>query len=409
MPRAAAPNKQLLATVTTLGAAVWRLPPRFRAGVIALAVLAAVLYWAATHYTRPAAPVAPGADPATLLNPDGSGTFLFCFWNVENLFDDQDDRRREVDEPFDNAFAADAKLRQEKLDHLATTLLKMNGGKGPDVLACAEVESVRAADLLRGTLNRLLTERKADPGLQYTQVAMKNLDAGRHIAPCVITRLNVLHAYTKLHGQQLRILETRLAVNGHELCLVTSHWTSQLQQKSGGNGDSGRDKYAEGVRKVFAELYARRGPATDFLACGDFNSTPDSAPVVNVLGATGDRSKLSVLGKDGGPALLDLFADKSAAQYGTILYNGKPLIYDQICVSPGMLDAAGWGADPASVNTVTGGLMRLGTRREPWRFGDPARPPVGGRGFSDHFPVTVTLTVRPAAGRAVPAAPAAAP
>ena len=35
----------------------------------------------------------PGGDGSTPIGPPGAGTYTFCFWNVENLFDDQDDRR----------------------------------------------------------------------------------------------------------------------------------------------------------------------------------------------------------------------------------------------------------------------------------------------------------------------------
>jgi hypothetical protein len=95
-------------------------------------------------------------------SPDG---YLFCFWNVENLFDDQLDHRINADKSYDDLFAKDPKALQTKLDHLSQALLKMNDGKGPDILAIAEVESERAAELLREALNRGL----ADDQLHYSQ------------------------------------------------------------------------------------------------------------------------------------------------------------------------------------------------------------------------------------------------
>lgn len=399
MANSKVPPTQLIRLVKPLLPLVMKLSLATRMGIMALALLAGLVYFVVTHERAPSnAAVYPEPNAATGINPDGSGTFLFCFWNVENLFDDNDDKRREVDEEFDNPFANDEKLRQQKLDHLAEILLKMNGGKGPDIIACAEVESVRAADLLKATLNKKLDDAKADPKLKYTQVVMKNLDAGRHIAPCIITRLNVSHGFTKLHGRQLRILEGRLYVNGHELCIIASHWTSQLRQRDGSDGDSGRAKYGDTIHRVFTDL-AKKNPNTDFVVCGDFNDTPDSEPVVKGLRAVGDRKQ--VVPTDNNPFLLDLFAGKPADKFGTIWYNGRPLIYDHICVSAGMLDTNGWSCEPDSVKTYTEGLMR-GTRREPWRFGDPNRAPVGGRGYSDHFPVTVTLKLQPPAAKVKP-------
>jgi len=349
---------------------------RSAVGIVAIACLVACM-------GRSAPEPAPPANDAT--------SYHFCFWNVENLFDDQDDKRKAVDEKFDNAFAEDAKLRQEKLDHLADALLKQNDNKGPDVIALVEVESVRAADLLKATLNKKLDEAKADPKWKYTQVSMKNLDAGRHIAPCIITRLNVSHALTRQPNRSLRILETHLNVNGHDLCIISSHWTSQLRQSDGGNGEEGRAKYASLIYDIYAEK-AKAKPTVDFLLCGDFNDAPKSQPLVHDLGATGDR-KL-VLPAAEKPRILDLMEGKDPAKFGTIFYNGKPLIYDHICLGAGMLDADGWSADIESLGVPTEGLTRAGTiPRQPWRFGDPKNAPVGGRGYSDHFPVTLTIKV----------------
>jgi hypothetical protein len=92
-------------------------------------------------------------------------------------------------------------------------------------------------------------------------------------------------------------------------------------------------------------------------------------------------------------------AGKSPEQFGTLWYGGHPLIYDHICVAAGLLDTRGWGCDPDSVAVMTEGLIRRGgTRRQPWRFGDPdAKTRPAERGYADHFPVTVRLTVQPAA------------
>ncbi len=366
------------------------LPRKYQIALVVLVLVGVAVWFVATHLPRSSS-TAPPAAAGT--NPDGSGEYLFCFWNVENLFDDRDDKRRPVDEEFDNPFAHDADLRAEKYDHIASALLRLNGGKGPDVIACVEVESPRAAELLKDTLNRQLDEAKADPGLKYTQVAMIDLDAGRHIAPCVITRLALDPDRTRLHGRLLRVLETHVVVNGHDLCLVASHWTSQLRQKDGSEGGGGRERYAQIIYDAFLRV-VRKDPKADFLLCGDFNDTPDAEPVTRTLHATWDR--VSVTPDADPPLLLDLLARKDPKEYGTHWYNGKPLIYDHVCVSAGLLDTQGWSCDPDSVRVPTGGLTHPGaTRREPWRFGSPRNPPRGGRGYSDHFPVTVTLKVAP--------------
>lgn len=383
--------------VRAAAAVFHRLPPVWKAVAIAVVLVGGLIYLIAQR----AGPEAPPGDfspsdytaaavPGTAL--DGSGRYLFCFWNVENLFDDVNDPRRPTDEEYDDPFAADAHLRQLKYDRLASALVKMNGGTGPDIIACVEVESTRAAELLQEALNAKIT----DPKLRYTHLAMKDLDAGRHIAPCVITRLPIDAAKTRLRGSKVRILETHLRVNGYDLCAFVTHWTSQVTQRGGGDDiETGRGKYAHTIYEAVSEL-TEKNPKADVLVCGDFNDTPDSEPVVQVLRATGDRAVVSA----NPPRLLDLMAGKPAEKFGTLWYNGKPLIYDQICVSAGMLDDKGWGCDPDSVRTATDGLIRsTASRREPWRFASPkSRMLDDARGYSDHFPVTVELRVAQPAG-----------
>src|SRR5215468_5916848 len=71
---------------------------------------------------------------------------LFCFWNVENFFDDKPNPKLEkADRTFDDFFAKNRKMLELKLQRLTQVLLgkSMNGGNGPDVIALAEVESLR--------------------------------------------------------------------------------------------------------------------------------------------------------------------------------------------------------------------------------------------------------------------------
>jgi endonuclease/exonuclease/phosphatase family metal-dependent hydrolase len=301
---------------------------------------------------------------------------------VENLFDDQVDRRENRgDREFDSWFARDPQALQLKLDHLSKALLELNGGKGPDILAVVEVESIRAAELLRDALNR----RLADPALYYSNVLMKNLDAGRHIAPAIITRLPVRRDRTRLHGSRLRILEGHIAVDGRDLIVLATHWTSRVSDEHGAH----RDKYADQIYGIFKGMY-RSNPAVDLLVCGDFNDPPDAPSVLEHLHATGNIQ--DVLQSRREPLLLDLLAGKDpAGGWATHYYGGKWHIFDHIVISPGLLDEVAWSCDPRSVRTINS-LYRPGDKhRRPWRFGsEHERAP---RGYSDHFPVTVRLSV----------------
>jgi endonuclease/exonuclease/phosphatase family metal-dependent hydrolase len=316
--------------------------------------------------------------------PPGSRRVLLCVWNMENLFDDREDHRHHPDEEYDDWFARDAAVRELKYQHLTQALLRLNGGSGPDIIVGNEAESLRSAELLQNSLNQHLPAGAA----RYENLAMKELvNAGRHISPCVISRLPLDHV--QLLGHRERILEAHVRANGHDLTLVASHWTSQISD-DGSRKEGGRNGYAA----VIAEVYQRAiqaNPNVDFLVCGDFNDTPESEAVSHTLHMVGDYRQVTTHAEP--PRLFGLLSGKSPNEFGTIYYK-KPLIYDQIGVSPGMFDNRGWGYDPSSVAVPIEGLEEPGARgRHPWRFGSPKD--AHSRGYSDHFPVVVTLRVAP--------------
>jgi endonuclease/exonuclease/phosphatase family metal-dependent hydrolase len=317
-----------------------------------------------------------------------SGEYLFCFWNVENLFDDKlDHYSHPPDREFDEWFAKNQDVRKEKYAHLSQVLMELNGGRGPDILAIAECESERAAELLCEALNA----RLGDESQHYQHVLYKDPHGGRHIATAIITRLPVAGARTHLLGHRQRILEGHIHVNGHDLVVIASHWTSRLTEKEGQERQGhGRDDYADKVYGEFRAMY-ERNPAVDVLICGDFNDTPEDSTVTKHLHASGDQ-ELVRSGRE--PVLLDLFADRSASQFGTH-YHKHWFIFDHLVVSPGMLDPRGWSCDPNSVMTIHTTLKeRAHGEAIPWSFGtEHDRKSTGQRGYSDHLPVTVKLRV----------------
>ncbi len=336
------------------------------------------------QFTVPTAPVDPDKLPvhSQVIRPgQSSQDFLFCFWNVENLFDDQNDGRSgEGDAEFDPWMANNPNLLNFRLSKLTEAILSLNQGKGPDILALCEVESVRAGELLKSALN----QRLGDPKLHYQPVLMKEVSAGRHIAPCVLTRLPAVRDRTELLDRRNRILKTHLTSNNQELIVIASHWTSRLTNKDGAS----RQKYADLIYGATNAIW-KANPRADVLICGDFNDSPFDESVAKNLHATGD---IQLVKNPSQLNLLNLFAGKNpAAGFGTMFYK-QWYIFDQIVVTPGMLDQVGWSCVPASVQTVNRLVHPNDREQKPWRFGGK-NDPDGSRGYSDHFPVTVQLRV----------------
>jgi endonuclease/exonuclease/phosphatase family metal-dependent hydrolase len=364
---------QLLRNRVALFAAV----PAFVAALVSLAC-------SGLATSPPPAETGVGNSPATTKRAkDAAGDYFFCFWNVENLFDDRDDGLKGADGVYDKWFAEDEDDREKKYNNLADALVKMNDGKGPDIIAAVEVESQRAAELLRDHLN----SRLEDPALHYKYVLFKEVRLGRHIAPAIISRLPASDA--KQLDRRYRILEGRITVGHHELVILASHWTSRVSDEEGDR----RDVYGDKLYGHFRAMY-ESNPKVDVLVCGDFNDPPDDDSVEKHLHAIGDRKK--VLKEEDPPLMLNLFRNLDPAMHGTHYDSGHWFIFDQITVSRGMLDDEGWSCEPDSakiVNSLTKPKEKDKVGR-PWRFGN--RKNEGDRGCSDHFPVTVRLQVHSA-------------
>lgn len=319
--------------------------------------------------------------------------YLFCMWNVENFFDNKNDHRKtEPDKEYDSWFGdhpADFKL---KLDHIVEVLLKMNNQTGPDILALAEVEEDSLVpELLKAALNS-----KLPPDNQYQQIAFKNPHGGRCIATCVISKLPIVSNRVNLLGKRVRILEVPIRVNGKELIVLATHWTSKLTDKEG----TGRAKYADQIHGAYIAM-ARNNPDIDFLVCGDFNSTPDEACVKQHLKTTSTEQetmirKREIEGSSGESRWLDFplfnpFSDWKEKKIGSIYYQGKFELYDQIVVSPGLLDNKGWSCDPFTAK-VFNSSPPADSKGHPVRFGSE-KDHKHARGYSDHLPVTIRLKV----------------
>jgi endonuclease/exonuclease/phosphatase family metal-dependent hydrolase len=347
-----------------------------------LGALAALgCYRAASNNGAPSESAAEAAGAAAEGAP---GDYLFCFWNTENFFDDKvDGWKTHPDKEFDTWFASDGgKVFRLKLEHLTEVLASLNDGKGPDILALAEVETERAAELLMESLNRAVG-RKAAP---YRHLLWKNPHGGRNISTAILTRLPVEKDRTQLLGKRQRILEGHVRVNGHDLVVIASHWTSRLREE----GVGGRDHYADAIYGRFRAMY-KSNPNVDVVICGDFNDNPDDDSVVKHLHATGDLALVRKGGEE--PHLYNLFAkrwERDRNEVGTHYHRGKWFIFDQIVISPGMLKRPGWSWDekyPAQIvrkmaDEKTGRPLSFGNEKDKKR-----------RGASDHFPVTVRLHV----------------
>jgi endonuclease/exonuclease/phosphatase family metal-dependent hydrolase len=307
------------------------------------------------------------ARPPTAVPSERAGDYLFCHWNVENFYDDDDDPR--IHDPDEDWFGRNPDVVREKVTLLAEALLRQGGGRGPDILAMVEVESRRSVELLRDALNDRLS-----PGLQYRTIIQRDNHTGRHFAPAILTRLPARDDLTRSFGAR-RMLEAHLEADSAPLVILTSHWTSRVTDAT----EAKRDAYADALYRAFFAIY-RDDPTVDF------NDEPDDPSLRDHLHVTDDPSRVSE--EDSRPRLLDLMAGRDPALVGTYFHAGQWETLDHIVASPGLLDPAGWRILPETLEVRRDSALRNGAPR---RFGNARN--TAQRGPSDHFAITVKLRV----------------
>jgi endonuclease/exonuclease/phosphatase family metal-dependent hydrolase len=326
--------------------------------------------------------------PASAQVKLGPKTFTFAFWNVENLFDDKENPKLEdADREFDKFFAGNPKMLRAKLDNLAKVLLsKEFGGKGPDILCLAEVESKRAVELLRDRLHTGLKDKRD----HYNHLVYLDPAGGRSIATAVLSRVPIVGKPEVLSTQR-RILKVTLEHNKHQLTVIASHWSSRISDKTG----RGRASYAEAIHRDYADM-VRKDPKVRYLVCGDFNDGPDDPAVLKSLNATGEVKRVLDWKKGDRAIFFNPFEELAKKGKATLYFGTTPHVFDQIVVSPGMLEPGGWEYRNRSAQIIE--MLSFEHRAtktvRPDRFGGPDdRRALDRRGASDHYPVRIELKV----------------
>ena len=301
------------------------------------------------------------------------------FWNVENLFDLQDDPAKEDDEFTPQG---DKQVTREilnlKLNHLTEIIREMN----VDILGLAEVENRPMVEML----NNKYKERDYTI-IHYESPDVRGIDVAlmydRHRFDVISS--NPIPIDLGDHRPTRDILYVEGLYDDERLHLFVNHWPSHWEGTEITNPL--RAKAAKVLRQEVNKIVAS-DPSAEIVIMGDLNDQPTAPSVATYLGCSLTQDSIRV----GEPTLCNLmapFIDKPDG--GTCKYEGKDLVYDQIIVSPGLLDTKGLYMLPGSVELVD--RPRYRQQEGPFK-GYPFRFWAGDSllgGYSDHLAVKVTV------------------
>lgn len=315
------------------------------------------------------------------------------FYNLENLFDTDDDRDNEGDDEWlptaDKQW--NAKRYQEKLGRLSVVIAELGNEAflgGPALLGVCEVEN-----------EKVLKDLIAQPKLATSNYRIVHFDSPdyRGIDNALLYRKDY---FTPIHSETYslelgfrddgtkRVTRDLVVVKGlllgDTVTIFVNHWPS----RSGGEARSspGREAAALLNRKVVDSIIAENQMA-DIIIVGDMNDDPTNKSLTKSLRAVGKRVDAGQTGLYN--PMMSLYNQGE----GSLGYRDSWNLFDQIIVSEGMAKASdNWMLRNVRVFRKSYMLERSGRYK-----GYPLRTYVGNNykeGYSDHLPVYGVL-IRP--------------
>lgn len=346
-----------------------------------------------------------GCTSAPKKAADPSQEVIVMSFNLENLFDTVPDEGREDATFISKTFKGTPQHRltcakqsspsrmqeclekdwneavlQKKMERLATVILGVNGGRGPDILITVETENLRVL--------KMLNEKYLEPAGYGSVVLLEGPDL-RGIDIGMLSRFPV-DGEAKLQliefqpkndedkewmARSRGILQTTFKLpSGDLLTVMGVHFPSQA------NPTYWREQSIATLNKMKSQLPKDRL----VIAAGDFNI---SAEEDNREGLYRDN-----IGKEW---LVSHYIGCRGCD-GTHNYRGGWSFLDAILFSPnfGPQGSAPWQVDGNSVQVVKNSRFQTSVFNSPARFDENS--PVG---VSDHYPIKAKIVRRPLSGR----------
>lgn len=313
------------------------------------------------------------------------------FYNQENLFDTcHDEGKRDYDFLPTGSYRWNGMKYTHKLHNMARALADMGTDKLPGVgcavIGMSEVENDKVLDDL--TAQPPLKVR----GYKYVHIEgpdRRGIDCALLYNPEFFTVRNAKLVRYKPELEKDSAFLTRgfLTVSGdlagEHVAFVVCHWPSRFStsfyRESGGRQ----------VRALKDSLL-RDDPNVKVFVMGDMNDDPNNKSMTDCLGC---KPEVDQVGKD---EMYNPFYDILVKEgQGTLFYNGSWNLFDQIVMTPNLLNPKG-KKDYSTLKFFKNQVFRRDylIQTEGKYKGSPKRTHAGGSwldGFSDHLPVVVYL------------------
>lgn len=312
------------------------------------------------------------------------------FYNQENLFDTCHDEGKN-DYEYLPAKGWNGLKYTHKLHNMARVLADMGTDKLPGVgcafIGMAEVENHKVLDAL--VSQPALAER----GMKYVHIEgpdKRGIDCALLYNPKLFTVSNVklvpyVQELEKDSSYFTRgFLTVRGQLAGEDVAVVVCHWPSRF------SGSFYRESAARQVMVVKDSLQKENKEMKIFVM-GDMNDDPTNKSMTEYL-----RAKAEVSEVGDGDMYNPWYNILAKEGKGTLFYNGSWNLFDQIVMTPSLINRNKKSQDYASLKYWKHQVFYRDylIQQEGQYKGAPLRTQAGGRwldGYSDHLPVVVYL------------------
>lgn len=314
---------------------------------------------------------------------------IIGFYNCENFYDTVNNPLVDDEEFLPNSERHyDTHIFLDKVNRLTTVMSQLGTDMNPDgfaLLGLAEIENDTVLNALTHSKNLKSRNLKF---VHYDSPDKRGIDVGLLYNPKYFTPIYSEPLFVKLPGGSKEsyltrdVLYVKGIMDGDTIHVMVNHWPS----RSGGEERSIPARAAAaGVCKRIVDSLMAINLQAKIIIMGDLNDDPISPSMTKVLEAKGSENGL----KDGG--LYNPWVDFYKKGIGTIAYQDAWGLFDQIVVSKGWLakEQPGYHFYKATIFNKEFLVQQTGKYK-----GYPKRTWDGttyNYGYSDHFPVFVTM------------------
>lgn len=261
------------------------------------------------------------------------GVYATAFYNLENLWDTEDDPNNKGDDDFtpNGAYHWTQDKYEKKLHNIATViaqLAKEYCPAGPAIIGISEVENRRVLEDL------VKTEPIASVGYEIVHFESpdhRGIDVAALYNPKLFTLKSATkYPYVNPDAPDLRTRDQLLVSGtlvGEPFHMIVNHWPSRY----GGGKSSPLREFAASITKHIADSLHADNPDAKVIIVGDMNDDPNNKSCSQVLGA---KRKPKQAKSDGYYNATWKLYDEGI---GSLCYQNKWNLFDQQIVSGNLL------------------------------------------------------------------------